>query len=403
MRLKTIAPRALSIGVVGSAVTSVLGTPQIVKIPIEFSYPGTDIAFAATSVSADGRVVAGRTATEDGFAAFYWDRTGNPVIIPTVSHNPQFANRWPSPLLSPNGQMLAMNSDYPYGGDEIWSPHTGLVQQPGDWRATRMLDSGLIVGSAFAGNRYHAATWTGSDAALFPDLSGTTSSRVSGSDATGQRVVGVTYQGIQSRATLWTAHSTVDLGILTGRPDSTAAAISDNGQWVLVQSGWNTGQFNSYLWSEHTGMMQLPEIMHPLGGTGLTGWSVSDNGIVVGTLQHGLFFGPSFIYTPELGTLSVNQYLQLIGADMNNYSVSHITAISADGTTLAGTAYDNTTNARIGVVITIPAPSGAATLIASGLFFAARRCRKLYITHQTPGHQRRSTFNLTRAFAQTPA
>jgi probable HAF family extracellular repeat protein len=125
-------------------------------------------------------------------------------------------------------------------------------------------------------------------------------------------------------AVRWTAAGALDLGALSGHPNTLAFAVSDDGLVIGGGADSATGPL-AFLWTPATGMLALPDYLSMHGVTVPAGWR------------------PAGVY-----------------------------AVSGDGRTFAGAAW-NASGVIQGFVATIPAPSGAAVLFVSALFGAHRR------------------------------
>jgi hypothetical protein len=93
-----------------------------------------------------------------------------------------------------------------------------------------------------------------------------------------------------------------------------------------------------------------------------------------GSLIAGIGGGEAAVWTAGGGTQSLFELLLAGGAPVSGWSLLDITGVSADGLTLAGNGLDPMGQPQ-GFIATIPAPAGAATLLA-GLGALAGRWRR---------------------------
>jgi uncharacterized membrane protein len=142
----------------------------------------------------------------------------------------------------------------------------------------------------------------------------------------GSVIVGVAPIPGARRAVRWTSTGIEDLGTLSGYTSSRATAVSDDG---LVVSG--------YAYS--SGTIRTP-----------------------------------FLWTPTEGMRSLSDTLQLHGVTIpSDIQLREVLAISGDGTTFAGFAFNTSLNRIEGFVATIPAPATSLVLLAPLVAMRRRR------------------------------
>lgn len=155
-------------------------------------------------------------------------------------------------------------------------------------RASSVNASGAIVGEADATTGVqHAVRWTVKDGiATIEDLTsvasfpgGTTTSRAFDVND-GGGVVGAMEVGGASRAFLLRGNTVIDLGVVPGAAESSAAALNDATPVQVVGASGTS----AFIWTEGTGMETLPTLAGSSWATGVTtagivvGYSFGSNG-----------------------------------------------------------------------------------------------------------------------------
>jgi len=120
-----------------------------------------------------------------------------------------------------------------------------------------------------------------------------------------------------------------------------AMAANSNGS-VIVGAASLTGDGNhAFLYSDASGVHDLGIIGEdPFGFAQSVANGVSDNNTVVGWVGD-IFYGApqGFVWTPEAGMVFVNDYLAAHGLTVpDEWYLTSVTAISADGKTMGGQA-----------------------------------------------------------------
>jgi uncharacterized membrane protein len=173
----------------------------------------------------------------------------------------------------------------------------------------------------------------------------------------------------------WNAAGEVqDLGVPQGYRSAAALGVSPDGS-VIVGSALTgpVSQTTAFVWTEASGFTLLSGTFDALQALG--GYEVSNAGVVVGT---GTLNGQpvGFVWDAvngvrELESLLESQY----GLDLQGTRPFSAFGISADGTTIVGTAYGTTPGEQFGFVAALPEPA-LVSLAPAWLLLAARRRRR---------------------------
>jgi probable HAF family extracellular repeat protein len=207
-------------------------------------------------------------------------------------------------------------------------------------------DGSVIVGSSSSTSGNQAFRWTaGSGMVGLGYLPGSTNSSANGVSADGSVVVGTSSSGSGSQAFRWTASSGM-VGL--GGNSSSATAVSGDGSIVV---GNNNGQ--AFRWTAGSGMVGL-------GGGSATAVS-GDGSVIVGNN------GGAFRWTAGSGMQSLWDVLVTNGLDSSGPAPDmSASGISADGNTIVGTYYVETTDFTLecGYVATLPGLIGVNPVLS---------------------------------------
>jgi len=360
---------------------------QIQPLP---SVPG-GVYSVPKDVSDDGKTVVGfttSTASGDGLEAFRWHAgegtTGLGDLPPNDTAAFEFMSfAWKT---SGDGSVVVGHGTGENGATLAfkWTSAAGLVSLgdlPGGdvfSQAKGVSDDGsVIVGYSTSADSDEAFRWTdmGGMAALGA-LPGATNSGVAWDvSADGLIIVGQAANADgYTEAFRWTqANGMVGLGDLPGGEfSSRAIAVSRNGRWIVGRSESARGK-EPFVWSEATGMIGLGD----LPGGAVEGrydgdaFSVSDNGIVVGTSETvvGEDFGyAAFIWDIAHGIRELKQVLSSdFGLDMTGWTLESAEGISADGRFITGSGSDpdgNITSWLVGLPVNINPAAFTVTPLA---------------------------------------
>ena len=157
-----------------------------------------------------------------------------------------------------------------------------------------------------------------------------------GVDAGGSIAVGTsqTASGAYD-ATLWSQGAAIDLGVLPGDTQSSAAAISGNGQ-VIVGTSTVYGPWGPQVRAFHldrTGSAGMQAI--PLDDARCVNY---DGSVVGGYIRQGSQYRAA-LWTPA-GVVDLELHLQSLGVPIGNLRLTNVVGVSADGTAVCGQAYD---------------------------------------------------------------
>lgn len=295
--------------------------------------PGSESAFPA-GISADGSKVAGTSYLPGGDAdrGFVWTLGGGtqPVVGSPVS----FAT-----AISGDGSTvvgIGFDNDFNLSGYS--------------YRNGTMTPTGSLDGTGFNASAY-AVSFDGSVVVGQSDSSG----------------------GSGLRAFRWTSGAGIqDIGTVNGGTFSLALGVSSDGSVIVGNSG-SQGDVHAYRWTQAGGMQSLPSLQ---GSTFDGAYAVSaDGSVIVGSshsqavrwqngsveplgfvagLQYtrasstsadgqvigGVAYGndsKAFVWTPSTGIVDLQARLSSQGMSLSGWKLQEVSAVSADGTILAGT------------------------------------------------------------------
>ncbi len=339
----------------------VLAAPTARAMPMFMGLGGVDSS--AQGVSADGSVVVGsRHAGE----AFRWTATGGMVGL---GYLPGGAMSNANAASADGSVVVGEAATTPQGAYQAfrWTPQGGMISLdslPGDTAAFGVSDDGsVVVGGTSEVLVPEAFRWTEGTGMLgLGLLPGATESQASGVSADGSVVVGYSGSSSFAQAFLWTAEGGM-VGIGLAATYSYANDVSADGSVVVGDAG-----DQAFRWTEGTGMVGLG--MLP-GAMGSQASSVSaDGSVVVGTSD------TAFVWDSVHGMRSLQQVLTNdYGFDLSDWTLSHATAVSADGRTIVGYG-TNPSGQEEAWIAFLPEPS-AALLVALGIAGLAAWRRQL--------------------------
>jgi uncharacterized membrane protein len=326
------------------------------------------------NVSSDGSTVIGTSSQSGSAGAFRWTRSEGLVQIPVLAGSGDYTARG----VSPSGNYVVGSFATAAGtsGEFVWSSTSGTVgvgSLPGGRDETVFLsatDSGLVLGLSSIGftntgaSLNRAVRWTASsglEALPLPD--------------TGD----VNFQSMAFR--------TINDGRIFGRSESGAWLYSDDSGFEMldIPDGMNginsTGTFLSgttfnpsngnntpSYWTSETGEVHLP-LLSPTD-FGRTLDASDDGSVIVGELGSN-----KIVWLDQGSPIDIKDFAISLGLDMDGWNITRIGGVSADGSTIVGTANRNDWDLgrNEAFVLKIPAPSSAIMLGASGLYVCRRR------------------------------
>lgn len=292
------------------------------------SYPFDDSSInTAYAATADGSVIVGA----GNFGGFRWtEATG---LVETVSGAGPALTR----AVSADGSVEA-------GGVDRGVFLSPFVRQAPDGEAIfPLIDDEFTLGD-------------------FRDLS------ADGSVAVGSAAPELIFFGSAVR---WTqADGYQPLGSLPGGTDrGSANAVSADGSIVFGSSSSARGQ-EAFRWTEATGMISLGDLTSSDELSSTVNDTTPDGLVAVGSSSAGAFLWDEQSGMRELRAVLEDEF----GLDLDGWSLSSARGISADGRVIVGNG-TNPSGQREGWVATIPEPS-TALLLAGGLLGLRRYCRR---------------------------
>lgn len=314
------------------------GQPQIVELG---TLPDS-VYLVPEAISADGQTVVGwsRVASTGRGQAFRWSQaTGVQALA------------MPAGTLSSAAYAVNADGTVVVGGTSLgafrWTLATGTEILPtnGVWPqdATAVSSDGTIIGGTgdLAGHG-QAFRWTaGSGTIALGNLPTDDTSRVYAMSGDGAVMTGwARYSGQQQRAYRWSAHTESQvLPLLTGGIHSAARAITRDGSMIAGGVNFPDGTAHSVLWHERFGSIDL--ITTPAWAV-FGAWGMSGDGTtLVGTYNAAsppMNQPEGFVWRASTGPVNVNEWLPVLGINPSEWFVYGVSAVSHDGTVIAGIA-----------------------------------------------------------------
>jgi probable HAF family extracellular repeat protein len=260
--------------------------------------PGGAVESRVWGVSADGRVVVGRSKSSAGplGEAFRWTMDGGIVALEPAPGGVRF------------GEATAASAD-----------------------------GGVIVGQMYVGKSFRAVRWVDGEIELLGDLGDESRyGRAQGVSADGGVVVGLSFSPLGTEGFRWTAATgMVGLGDLPGGAfGSEARGVSPDGSIIVGDSrshlGDSQGRHEAMRWSAATGMIALGDIGGSDGWFGSSAAAISADGLTV--VGHGREFGAVVVarWTASRGIHMIWPGIPFVWSTMRSY------AVSGDGTVVVG-------------------------------------------------------------------
>jgi probable HAF family extracellular repeat protein len=367
-----------------SATTSLAAVPSFTPLG---DLPGGETLSRAFDLSADGSVVVGLGSSANGTEAFRWSAATG---IQGLGDLPGGGFQSVAQGVSPDGQFVV-----------------GYGTSASDFQAFRRGSDGVMVNLGdLPGGLVRSEANDASVGALV--VVGHSSSANSGSDPS------------DFEAFRWTAQTgMVGLGDLPGgRFHSEALAVSDDGSVVVgagrTLSDRGTPTSTAFRWTAATGMQPLARLPDSIGdhaaldvsadGSVVVGYGANDlgyrplrwsgagvqdlgqlNGLPTlatatnadGSVVAGRAYDSSdlFVWDQVSGMRSVKSILTAAGVLPAGWELDDITAMSADGLTLAGWGH-NPSGATEAFVLTVPEPDTGLLLLSGFSLAGATRSRR---------------------------
>lgn len=317
---------------------------SVVASPPSFSglqfLPGGSSS-AAWSVSGDGSVVVGYSATANGYHAFRWTRSGGLQDLGALASNSAAG------AVSTNGSAVAGQNFSQWGSGDVafrWSDGDGMISlgipDGGNYSNSQGMsgDGTVIVGQCGVLGSGRAFRWTLTEGMVsLGTLPGFDFSAAHDANSDGSVVVGQCGH-IGSRAFRWTIDGGMeDLGVLAGGTWSSATAVSPDGQRVSGTSDSAAGVI-AFVWNQDDGMVRLGTLP---GGTWSYGYDLSGNGSAVVGWGDSANGERAFIWTDALGMVDLNTFLPTLGLDLTGWTLNKASSVSDDGLTITGEGVHN--------------------------------------------------------------
>jgi probable HAF family extracellular repeat protein len=292
--------------------------------------PGGDSSYAY-GVSANGAVVVGNSFSTQQSEAFRWTQEGGMTGLGWLPGGKDSGARgvsgdglvvvgWSSMLDTSKGEVTGWWAFQWAAGQGIQSLGVGTAQKAN-------ADGSVIVG--MHGETSNAYRWVTGGGAV---LAGVNSDDARDVSADGSVVVGT----ILSRAYRWTlGGGPIDLGALEGHTLSEAAGVSASGEFVVGVSYNGIPASQAFRWSQAEGMIGLGSLPDTTGSRAMA--SSGNGSVIVG-------YAPPVAFVWDI-THGMRNLAELIkrdyGTDLSDWGLYEATAISTDGRTIVGNGYHN--------------------------------------------------------------
>jgi uncharacterized membrane protein len=356
----------------------------------------------ATDISADGSVVVGNT--EGDFETFRWTSATGVVPLGRATV-PVLGVGAGTPDVSDDGTKVSatiLDDTGTLATQGLWTLGSGWQQLQPYPPDGGVLDQSL--GSAFGlsgdGTTVTGLYWRpGQPGGLAHATSGTLASGVMdlGSDGASSRASGANYDGSVlvgfdesptfgvRRPAVWVNGVVTNLAALdNGEPGEVNATngagtiiVGENWDPVNFLTGAAIWRFNGATWDEQQ-IGVLPGTDPIFGGLASCTDTNSDGSLVIGFNRFSFFGGATgFVWTPAGGMVSAAEWLTSLGITLvPELFVTDLSAISADGLHVVGTAVDINTFQSNSFIVTIPEPTSLGAIGLLGLLAATRLRRR---------------------------
>ena len=337
------------------------------------------------NVSADGSVVVGISDGALGLEAFRWTEVDGMIGLGDLPGGIFFSDGMG---VSADGSTVVGRSNSYYASEGHheafrWTAATGIVGLGDFWGGwfSSTARAASADGSVAVGFGYHggaggydreAFRWTEATGLVgLGYLSGSTKHSDAGAvSADGSVVVGRSMADLGGEAFRWTEEDgMVGLGDLPGGEySSTAYAVSADGQVVIGSSivgidPYGQPKYEVFRWTEADGMVGLGFYLGPENPHDVS----ADGSVIVGEL----WGNRPFVWDEVHGPRELETILTEAGIDLTGWNLWTAYGVSADGTTIVGSAC-NPDGYLEAYVARIPEPATLA-LLAMGLACAIPR------------------------------
>lgn len=326
-------------------------------------------------VSADGSLAFGfAVGAAGGLPGYRWSADQGMMLMPDLP-----GYNWPEPYAATSSNRFILGSAgvSPRGFEGfIWSETGGYTMigdlPGGNHRSalTALTDDGSFgVGySSFAltpggFNIYRAVSWT-PEGGLQPLRLPDGDDEMAGSHVYRMlpdgRLLGYSASGA------WLYSDSTDFEMLPGA--QWMPFITDDGS-MLSGTASRSASWPAY-WTREEGLVELALLSGDIFGSmlGMSG----DGSVMVGVSQ-----GKPVVWLDRGAPITVSDYAESFGLDMTEWVILNMGNVSADGSTIVGTArHTSWAPGRVeGFVLTIPAPGSACVTVIAGAMASRRRRR----------------------------
>jgi hypothetical protein len=343
------------------------------------------------TVSGDGQVVQGGFATGQNTGGVWrWTEEGGFEIIgetfPTAPFMSRDGNAFSAEVMGPNGRIASLLH---YGGE--WQPlPVPAAIAPAVTMSTcgtESLSFGVAAnGKAVAGAmnvdangpaagqtcRYRPFVWTLENGSVaLPVPAGIRTARPNNISQDGSKVMGWYETSGFRMGIMWVNGNMYNFNTTPAFTVGEAFGSTPDGSTVIGFNAGPTATFQSkpWRWTEGTGL-ELMDKIAPHGVAG--GTAISDDAGVIAGIGGSTSTDPGdlggrklFLWTSELGSVDLAQFLQSQGTWLDGWFLTHVPSMSSDGTTLVG--------------------SGSGPNVQGGWIL---RMTKVNICHAPPGNPR---------------
>lgn len=353
-----------SVGIVGCVKSSTedseavkaeqLAYQQSPKIPFcgLGDLPGGEYESHAFGVSADGRVVVGKSVSSNGKEeAFRWKKDGGMRGLGVLWNEKRecagIQSRADS--VSDDGTVVVGSSVAGSTKAFRWTQADGmqdLGSLPGRYPTSSATgisgDGATIVGQSSSVGGSEAFRWTKADGmkgiGRLPgggESSGSASSAAQAISGDGQTIVGSSKSSNGSEAFLLNKSGMQALGDLPGgRFQSEGTGVSGDGS-IFVGSGYPTpGEQQAFKWTVADGMKALDDL--PGGHLYCTACAISRDGSTIFGAGYSEVGSEAVRWTDDKGVQSIRQLLIDQGVEMSGWRLWVATAVSDDGAVVVG-------------------------------------------------------------------
>jgi hypothetical protein len=306
--------------------------------------------FYVSGLSSNGSAASGWGTDGTTQRPFRWSSPGGIVNLGTVG--PAYLSV--ATGISRDGQTVAANM-FPFTMSGAshgfrWTQPTGWTDigvsyVGGDWTDCNNISGDglrLMGRTRQPGGEMRAYTWnTATGFSILPNLPGAFNSVALASSNTANYITGsMDFAGV-SHPVRWGPSGIIDFfSLVSGIGPinyATGVAISDNGSRILGYALHTNGSRPMFMWYDIGGNGAVG-FFSPLPGYGVANPAdiATDGTAFVGSCTSGLP-DTAFLWSNDLGMVNLNTWFPTVGVNLTGWQLLSATAISADGTAIAGT------------------------------------------------------------------